>query len=116
MHRLLIDTHDYEVLRDDGGRGVRAEPNGHGATAAAASFDRAASRFLSIVGAEYFSMALLHRFQHLLPAFGGGDDVSGIGFPEEGLRALVVLLDERVDRLAAGRRRNGRHRARAVSA
>jgi len=32
-----------------------------------------------------------------MPAFGGGDDGLGIGLPDEGLGALVVVLDEVLD-------------------
>jgi hypothetical protein len=37
--------------------------------------------------------------------FGGGDDVPGIGFPDERLGALVMLLDEVVDGALQGDRR-----------
>lgn len=32
-----------------------------------------------------------------MPAPDSGDDVVGVGFPDEGTRILVVLLDEAVD-------------------
>ncbi len=31
------------------------------------------------------------------PSFDGGDDFVGVGFPDEGLGILIVLLDEAVD-------------------
>ena len=40
---------------------------------------------------------LVDSLQHLMPAFDGGDDVFGIGLPDERRGALVVLLDEVVD-------------------
>ena len=32
-----------------------------------------------------------------MPSFDGGDDLIGVGFPDEWLWGLVVLLDEAID-------------------
>ena len=40
---------------------------------------------------------LVDSLQRLMPALDGGDDVLRSGFPDEGLGALIVLLDELLD-------------------
>lgn len=40
---------------------------------------------------------LADRIQHLMPAFGGGNDFVGIGGPDEGPGCFVCLCDEAID-------------------
>ena len=63
-------------------------------------------------------VVLVDCLQRLMPALGGGDDVFGVGFPDEGAGLLVVVLDEAVDGLLQADQGGGkvpRFRRRRVS-